>query len=234
MNSNQFPNPDFDIASSREQLSARRRVVLKDVMNAEVASNLYDELTHSLEWELSLTTSTGPAAIDAKTLAQASEQEKNHLQEQILHQASTRFSYCYGRYELIPGNPEHLLTAKNYLASHAFIEFMRDLTGDQEIVRADAHATMYSAGYFLKKHDDIYAGKNRRFAYVFGFTRDWHADWGGMLCFLDKNGEVEDVFVPSFNTLTVFNVPQDHFVSLVSPFANSERLAITGWLFAED
>ena len=174
------------------------------------------------------------AAIDAGTLANATELEKDDLRQQIVHQATTRFSYCYGRYELIPGDPEHLLEVRDYLSSTEFIEFMHDLTGDTEIVRADAHATVYNPGYFLKKHDDTYGGKSRRFAYVYGFTRDWQADWGGLLCFLDKKGMVEDVLIPSYNTLTIFSVPQDHFVSLVSQYAGSKRLAITGWLFAED
>ena len=38
-----------------------------------------------------------------------------------------------------------------------------------------------------------------------------------------------DVFVPRFNTLSIFTVPQFHAVSCVAPYAPMGRLAITGW-----
>ena len=38
-----------------------------------------------------------------------------------------------------------------------------------------------------------------------------------------------DTFVPLWNSLSLFRVPQPHVVSLVEPWAGSPRYSITGW-----
>ena len=40
---------------------------------------------------------------------------------------------------------------------------------------------------------------------------------------------VVDTFVPLWNSLSLFRVPQPHVVSLVAPWAGSPRYSITGW-----
>ena len=35
--------------------------------------------------------------------------------------------------------------------------------------------------------------------------------------------------MPRYNTLSLFKVPAPHVVSLVAPWAQAPRLAITGW-----
>jgi Rps23 Pro-64 3,4-dihydroxylase Tpa1-like proline 4-hydroxylase len=37
-------------------------------------------------------------------------------------------------------------------------------------------------------------------------------------------------FIPDFNVLRLFSVPQTHHVSYVAPWAAERRLSITGWL----
>ena len=36
-------------------------------------------------------------------------------------------------------------------------------------------------------------------------------------------------FVPRYNTMSLFRVPADHHVTLVAPWAQDDRLSITGW-----
>jgi Rps23 Pro-64 3,4-dihydroxylase Tpa1-like proline 4-hydroxylase len=47
---------------------------------------------------------------------------------------------------------------------------------------------------------------------------------------LRTDGDVEEVWMPRFNSLALFRVPTRHMVSYVSPFAKHPRYAITGWL----
>ena len=63
-------------------------------------------------------------------------------------------------------------------------------------------------------------------------TARWRADWGGMLLFLDDEDHVAEGYMPAFNSLNIFKVPQRHAVSIVAPFAGEPRLSITGWLRA--
>jgi SM-20-related protein len=67
-------------------------------------------------------------------------------------------------------------------------------------------------------------------AYVFSFTKNWKIDWGGLLQFHDdENCKIIDSYVPAFNALTIFRVPQWHSVSYVTPFAMGPRYAVAGW-----
>ena len=81
---------------------------------------------------------------------------------------------------------------------------------------ADAQATLYRSGHFLTSHNDDTPGSKRLAAYVLSFTPAWRAEWGGLLEFLDGNGQVETGYLPGFNTLKLFRVPMTHYVSMVA------------------
>ena len=70
-----------------------------------------------------------------------------------------------------------------FINSPRFLEFVRRLTGLDDIRWADGHATLYRAGHFLKFHTDEKPADKRRAAYVLNFTKDWGRDWGGLLQF---------------------------------------------------
>lgn len=110
------------------------------------------------------------------------------------------------------------------------IAFWRRLTGNPRVSLVDGQATRYLPGDFLTRHTDFVDGKNRVAAYVLGLSPRWQAEWGGLLLFHGPDGEVTHGFVPRFNTLNVFTVPQNHSVSVVAPFAPEPRVAITGWI----
>lgn len=91
-------------------------------------------------------------------------------------------------------------------------------------------APHYGPGHLLTAHDDAVAGKNRRAAFVVNLTRDWSADWGGLLMFHQPGVAAAEALVPSFNAINLFAVPQPHSVSMVAPFAPRRRYSVTGWL----
>jgi Rps23 Pro-64 3,4-dihydroxylase Tpa1-like proline 4-hydroxylase len=112
----------------------------------------------------------------------------------------------------------------------AWLEAMRKITGFDSIRRTDAQATRYIAGHYLRQHNDHNEKEGRLCAYVINLTRNWHADWGGLLQFLNEEGEVTETFMPRFNSISMFRVPVHHCVSPVASFATGARYAITGWL----
>ena len=117
-----------------------------------------------------------------------------------------------------------------FLNSPEFLGLMRDVTGEESITFADAQATRFDAGHFLTCHNDEVEGKCRRVAYVLSLSPVWNSDWGGALQFFGKNGNVEEAYMPNYNSLNVFRVPTDHSVAVVAPFAGASRFSITGWL----
>ena len=114
------------------------------------------------------------------------------------------------------------------MSSGTILGLLHEITGLGGMAFADAQATDFGAGDFLTTHDDGIEGKNRFAAYVFGLTRRWQADWGGLL--LLEDGDRVSGFVPDFNVLRIFAVPRPHHVSCVSPWVEQRRVSITGWL----
>ena len=118
------------------------------------------------------------------------------------------------------------------LSSGAVRALFREITGEPEIRFADAQATAFSPGDFLTGHDDRFAGKNRRAAYVLGLTPVWRIEWGGLLVVHGEDGEAALAYPPMMNLLTLFRVPLMHSVSEVTRAAAYRRYSVTGWLRA--
>jgi Rps23 Pro-64 3,4-dihydroxylase Tpa1-like proline 4-hydroxylase len=75
----------------------------------------------------------------------------------------------------------------------------------------DGAVRLSSAGQYLTRHRDDIEGTTRRLAYVFGFTRRWHPDWGGLLQFYEDDGTPRDAWVPAFNRLSLFAIRHVHW-----------------------
>lgn len=229
-------NPTLDLDALSREFQEHGRIQIRDVLEPDAAEAIYQCLHVQVPWTL--------AYIDGETSATLSEQqlnglapaEKAALQQRIHSRARDKFQFMYNSYMMVSAykegrNPELLLhRVLEYLNSEPYLDFARRVTGLNDIVRADAQATRYIPGHFLKNHNDLQENEGRLAAYVLGFAKDWQADWGGLLHFLDENGQVTDTFIPRFNSLTIFQVPVPHCVSYVAPFARQARYGITGWL----
>jgi SM-20-related protein len=62
-----------------------------------------------------------------------------------------------------------------------------------------------------------------------GLTPNWRVEWGGLLLFHGKEGQLSGLS-PRFNCLNMFALPSMHSVSQVTPFAGGVRYSVTGWL----
>jgi hypothetical protein len=106
----------------------------------------------------------------------------------------------------------------------------RDCSGETSF-----SASLYLPGDFSLPHnDDVTTGEgtSRQVAFVWHLTKNWRPTWGGDFYWCPANR----YFAPVFNTLLLFTVGKDsnHFVTHVSPFARSKRLAINGWWTGKD
>ena len=61
-------------------------------------------------------------------------------------------------------------------------------------------------------------------------TPVWCAEWGGLLNFLGRDGNVAEAFTPAWNALNFLKVPQEHFVGAVAGFVAEQRLSFSGWV----
>jgi SM-20-related protein len=226
-------NNNLDADFWKAQLAARSRVQIPDFLQPDAAERLRDCLAREVLWSLA---------------ERSDDASRTHGREHALDGAAYReildaayrnardaFQFVYDSYMLgraraegwDPDLPVHVVL--DFVNSPEFIEFARYLTGDDAINAVNAQATRYRPGQFLTPHDDKHSGEGRRYAYVINLTRRWKAEWGGLLQFLDANGNVIDTLMPRWNALSIFKVPQLHLVTLVSPWAGEDRLSITGW-----
>lgn len=162
-------------------------------------------------------------------------EEQIRLIGKVHAEARDGFQFLFDRWRVDVGGqpsaqaPAPLAELHRWMNGPDFLGFARALTGDDRICYVDAQATRYLPGHFLNRHDDGLARAGRLYAYVLNLCPAWMAEWGGQLQFLDEAGEVTEALTPGFDVLNLFRVPQEHQVSMVSPFAGAPRLSVTGW-----
>lgn len=61
----------------------------------------------------------------------------------------------------------------------------------------------------------------------------WDNDRGGLLTIIEHGCQNISTHKPFFNTLTPLKVPQSHFVSQASNFAQGQCLTATDWLIVK-
>lgn len=229
-------SPALDLPALADAFAERGYVQIEDALRPEVAAILHDCLANQVPWCLAFKDRSGARKMWPDELAALGADGRTELDEVIHDIAREAFQFRYDSFMMVNAykekrHPELVLhRVIEQLNMPPWLEPMKKITGFPGIRRSDGQATRYVAGHFLRKHNDVVDEEGRLAAYVINLTRGWEADWGGLLQILDDEGEVVDTLMPRFNTISLFRVPTSHCVSPVAPFANGERLAITGWL----
>ncbi|MGY6628606.1 MAG: 2OG-Fe(II) oxygenase [Oceanicaulis sp.] len=228
-------NPDTDIAEPARAFGEAGYAIVNAVLDAASAQRLRDTARACKEWSLVTIIEGRHREFVSSEMEQLDPARRTAFEALVAHEARSGFCYLYDQLNIYErgrrgtlGDPG-LAAAAALIASDAFIDLGRRLTGDPEIRFADCQLTRYRPGHFLTAHDDFTAGKDRSAAFVLNLTDNWCADFGGVLQLLDAHGDVRAGLTPRFNRLSLFKVPQPHAVSVVAPYAPGPRLAITGW-----
>jgi hypothetical protein len=231
-------SPDLDLDALRRDFARKGRLHIPNVLAADSAERVAEALASHRDWTLSVKVGDETFEMPLERLAEADPAERARIGALTADGSSPKMQYLFDTWRVgffvdrgfrSGGAIEALY---DFMNGDVFLDFVRDLTGDARAAFCDAQATRYRPGHFLTAHDDSSEGKHRLFAYVLNFTRAWRPDFGGQLQFLDDAGHVEEAYSPAFNALNLFAVPKKHAVSYVAPFAQSERLSVTGWVRA--
>lgn len=234
-------NNTLDPAPWHAALQRDGRVQVEDYLQPQAAEALHRCLADEVPWTLAIRDAAGSrtiahadyAALAPDALAALLREAASGARESAQHD---KFRFAYDSYMMVTaykeGRDPGLLLHRvlEFFNAPDYIGFARALTGDARVRRVNAQATRYRPGHFLRYHDDHDDSEGRLYAYVLNLSRRWEADWGGLLQFVDGDGRVTGTFLPRWNTLSLFRVPAAHAVSLVAPWAETDRLAITGWL----
>lgn len=232
-------DPSIDVARWRQRLHAHGRVQVENFLQPEAAERLHDCLAREVPWTLALRDDAGPRTIPATDYASLPADDVDALLRRTA--AGGRgggFRFAYDSYMMVRAykegrDPDLLLhRVLEFLNAPPYVQLCQAMSGDARVRRVNAQATRYRPGHFLRQHTDEDHEEGRLYAYVINLSRDWKADWGGLLQFIDAQGRVVDTFLPRWNTLSLFAVPADHVVTMVMPWAEQDRYAITGWWLA--
>jgi SM-20-related protein len=226
----------FDVETAARSFRERGRVRIADFLRKESADALYACLSGEVPWRLAYNRGEQALLVDPAVVRGAGPAHEQ-LSQEIIAGARRGFQYAYYSYPMVtaylagsdPGLLLHRLL--EWLTGPVMLGTVRRITGIVSLEKCDGQATCYLPGHFLSQHDDRGTGsEGRRVGYVLSLTRQWHPDWGGLLNFLTEDGQqVEESWVPGYNSLALFRVPVLHSVGYVSPFARQARFAVTGW-----
>lgn len=230
--------PRTDLIALKQRFASVGRVQIPDVLDPSFAETLHQRLADWKRWGLVTRIGGQHRNFDSAEMEKLDAERLRAFHQLVAADTRSGFQYLYDRhpvYDVGFDNPfvdPILIQARELLQSEAFLDLARSITGMRSIAFADGQMTRYRRGQFLTLHDDLAEGKHRLAAYVLGLTPDWATDYGGQLQFLNRHGDVEDVFIPGFNVLSVFKVPSLHQVTTVAAHVSHSRLSITGWLRA--
>ena len=102
-------------------------------------------------------------------------------------------------------------TLRKILNSSEFLTMLNEITDLGLTKLTTMFMSKYKAGNFLSPHTDK---GNGRMAFVINLTKFWKPQYGGNLHFMnDERTEIIDTFVPEFNNLILFYVPEENGIS---------------------
>lgn len=233
-------NPDLDRGALARRFQQERRVQVKNFLTRGSAEALAEVIANHTPWGLSWRhEGADPQFVrrEALTTMEKSAHAGRDLALLQTMKSQEGYAFQFASYPMLDaylqkwdeGGPHDIVL--EHLNDAPFLDAVRDITGIAELLKADAQATLYAPGHFLAQHNDSHVAEGWRVAYVLNLCPvAWRPDWGGYLNFLDADGDISCGWMPRFNCLNLFAVPQPHNVSFVAPFAPVARFAITGWL----
>ncbi|MEE9329885.1 MAG: 2OG-Fe(II) oxygenase family protein [Parvularculaceae bacterium] len=236
MNNFQSPRPNLD--AERRKFAHKGRGQLPDFLTPTATASLAKALA-AIEWRLVFNLGERHVDLSGTDQTTLGPEKLGVIVAEATARAQSSFQYLYENYPIadlaaaghlkIPG----LRTIFAQLNSPETCALIEQVTGEK-VDFCDMQATKYSGGHFLTPHDDAVAEKNRKIAYVLSLSPNWQQSWGGNLQFLSDSGELEEEFVPRFNTISLFKIPVPHQVSPVSLLTPRPRYSLTGWFRTKD
>jgi len=236
---------DFELAPGIDRDGLRRSFAeagiaqISPFLAGDGAGRLRDQLAVRDDWIRAIKTAASNSFNIGLAESVMSPAQVKGLESLAAPVAESGFRYVYDQIVAVgdDGGSRESGTLLSQIASlltgAAMHALLHSITGAASAF-ADVQATRYGPGQFLTRHNDKEEKSRRQFAYVLGLTEGWRPEWGGLLLFHDKTGEVVRGFVPRMNTLTIFSVPRDHSVTQVAPFAPRPRYSVTGWFHSEN
>lgn len=243
-NVNLWLNPALNLTALREQFDRDGVVVIENAFALQPAQLISEVLTDQLiESDWATSTRFGEQIEDVrleeanKMLAAQYKQKARTARNDNIKYNRYIVSFAFDRTHTDevyhdPSCPCRLcFLEKKIWTSPAMRSFLLAVTGKVYDLES-MFASRYRAGDFLSQHTDKQG--NKALAFVWHLTQQWSVEYGGLFLLLDPDdlSKVIRTFVPTFNTLILFNVfdhRTPHLVTEVAAGVEDSRISIGGW-----
>lgn len=233
----QIINPSVNLESIKEEFEKNKVVVIQDFLKGEIAEDLYSWFSEEMPsewWDVSTfpqKNEKGPSFV--RNTDENYELIRSNYEYSLQAFAEGKFAYNFYRTK-----DNHFddcscteCNLRKWLVQSECLDFISTATGTKYTDSDEVFAACYGIGDYLSPHVD---SPNGTLGFVYQLTKNWLPEYGGLLHFMDDERQiVERIEVPTFNTLTLFHLPENkgkwHFVSPVSPGTPELRFTYTGW-----
>lgn len=222
-------NKSLNTGFLRQAYQGNQAASMQNILEADYADSLYKAVMN-LDWYLEISdyTPNSNLTIPLKEISNQDAPLLNVLDEVEHHLDRDNLFFMRLKADKETFTNPLLKQFERFLNSEAFLTPMREITGLQNVTHTWIEASCYQSCCFLGGHADDHNPLNRA-AIVFNLTPHWELDWGGLLM-LDNEQSHPVIIPPTGNSLSMFTVPREHLVSVVSPGAKAKRYSISGWL----
>lgn len=231
-------NPTLDWVAIAKEYSIHKRIQIPNILTEQSAERLLLCLEKEVTWHFAFM-SDSPNLISYTDIGNKTDLELREFRQQLSDiSKKNTFQYNYDCYPLLQAYKEkwhptlYINRWLEFVNSQVMLTVIRKLTDISDIVRGDGQATRYGPNQYLTRHTDDVPSEGRRVAYVMNLSKEWDPNWGGYLQFFTENGNLHEAYLPRFNSLSLFKVPQDHSVGVIAHFAKKYRYGLTGWFRA--
>tara|TARA_B100000575_G_scaffold252443_1_gene220426 strand:+ start:3118 stop:3810 length:693 start_codon:yes stop_codon:yes gene_type:complete len=159
--------------------------------------------------------------------------EKRREEALQLFSTSTGYSYSFDRTvgdHYLNCSCEICNFEKNIIQSQKFLDYIKTISGFDDIKLGTFFFTRYKGGDFLYPHTD---SPNGKIAVVLHITKNWKPWYGGNLLILDKNWEnIRKTFTPKYNSMIIMNIEgsiNPHLVSFIPEEVKEFRYSMVCW-----
>jgi SM-20-related protein len=227
-------NPALNLEAAKARYAFQRRVHIVDFLDVASAEHVYRLLSTDTPWGFAYHDGAAGRYMSMRDLEGLtrgrSERVAKALQEAVQQQ---NFSFGYHHFPLSlvttgeSGTHNEHEELHEFLGAENILSIMRDISGKPDITQAEIQADLFSPMHFLGLHKGEQKYKNQ-IGFALTFARHWHPDWGGHLNFHAESGDVIQGIMPRFNCLTLYELPQNHSISIVPTSANEKLFMLRG------
>lgn len=227
----------------RKEFEETGTVVIRNFLDEELAETLYNFFNHEMpdEWWSVANFVPGREVVYTRNTPENKEYIK-HLKsdaDKAFNDNSQDPNFIGGLvYHFYRTVNDHLENCwckecdfKKQLTSPEMLDFLEGVSGERYSRTFTTFTSKYSEGCFLSPHTDE---SNGDIGFTLQLTKNWKPQWGGNLHLMNDEGTIiEKTEVPTFNSLTLFRLPEKrgkwHYVSHINPGVTQSRIAYTGW-----